>query len=116
MQGIELSRPIVFLDVETTGTNIKKDRIVEISVIKYNPDGTEVEKTVRVNPTIPIPKLASTIHGITDGDIANEPPFRSYAKGFLDFLNECDIGGYNALRFDIPLLQEEFARCDLTWD
>lgn len=116
MERIQLSRPIVFLDLETTGTNIKKDRIVEISVIKYNPDETEVEKTVRVNPTIPIPKLASIVHGITDDDIANEPPFRSYAIAFLDFLDGCDIGGYNVLRFDIPLLQEEFGRCDLEWN
>lgn len=116
MEGLQLKKSIVFLDLETTGINIRTDRIVEISVIKFNPDDTEVEKTVRVHPTIPIPKAASAIHGITDEDVMNEPPFDRFAKSFLDFINGCDIGGFNVLRFDIPLLQEEFKRCNLTWD
>jgi DNA polymerase-3 subunit epsilon len=116
MDVLQLKRPIVFLDLETTGTNIRTDRIVEISVIKYNPDGTEIEKTKRVNPNIPIPALASEVHGIRDEDVSNEPVFHGYAKGFLDFLENCDIGGFNVLRFDIPLLQEEFKRSGLTWD
>ena len=116
MDLLDLKRPIVFLDLETTGINIRTDRIVEISVIKYNPDGTEIEKTKRVNPRIPIPARASEVHGIRDEDVADEPGFHSYAKGFLDFLEGCDMGGFNVLRFDIPLLQEEFKRSGLTWD
>ena len=116
MKELQLTKSIVFLDLETTGINISTDRIVEISVIKFNPNDTEVEKTVRVNPTKPIPKAASAIHGITDKDVVNEPTFDRFAKSFLDFINGCDIGGFNVLRFDIPLLQEEFKRCNLTWD
>ena len=106
MEGLQLNRPLVFLDLETTGVYISKDKIVEISVIKFNPDGSEVEKTVRVNPGMPIPSSATAIHGITDGDVADEPPFHRYAKSFLDFITECDIGGFNVVKFDVPLLQE----------
>jgi len=116
MRGLELNRPIVFLDLETTGVNTRNDRIVEISAIKFNPDGTEIEKTKRVNPQIPIPASASAVHGIRDEDVSNEPHFHNYAKNFLDFLQGCDIGGFNGLRFDIPLLQEEFRRSGLIWD
>ena len=116
MQGLKLDRPIVFLDLETTGINPRHDRIVEISAIKCMPDGIEIEKTKRVNPRMPIPSLASEIHGIRDEDVANEPSFDNYAKGFLDFLQGCDIGGFNVLRFDIPLLIEEFKRSGLIWD
>ena len=116
MEGLQLNRPLVFLDLETTGVYISKDKIVEISVIKFNPDGSEVEKTVRVNPGMPIPSSATAIHGITDEDVADKPPFHRYAKSFLDFITECDIGGFNVVKFDVPLLQEEFKRCGLTWD
>lgn len=116
IEKVKLERPIVFLDLETTGKNITKDRIVEISVIKFTPDGSEVEKTVRVNPTIPISSAATAVHGITNENVANEPTFQRYAKSFLDFIIGCDIGGYNVSRFDGPLLKEEFKRCNLTWD
>jgi len=113
MEHLPLKRSIVFLDLETTGLNSRTDRIVEISVIKYNPDETYEERTVRVNPDIPIPPGASAVHGITNEDVANEPQFKQYAKSFLDFLDGCDISGYNAMRFDIPLLQKEFERAGL---
>ena len=116
MQKMQFKRPIVFLDLETTGINTRMDRIVEISVIKLNPDYTELEKAVRVNPGVPIPRAASDVHHITDEDVADEPTFDRYAKSFLDFIMGCDIGGFNVIRFDIPLLQEEFKRCNLTWD
>jgi DNA polymerase-3 subunit epsilon len=116
MEGLQLNKPLVFLDLETTGISISKDKIIEISIIKFNPDDSEVEKTVRVNPGIPIPQAATAIHGITDEDVANEPSFHRYAKSFFDFITGCDIGGFNVLKFDVPLLQQEFSRCSLSWD
>lgn len=111
-----LIRPIAFFDLETTGVNVASDRIVEISILKISPDGTKEIKTKRINPTIPIPKQASEIHGIYDKDIANEPTFKGIAKSLTEFLKNCDLAGYNSNRFDIPILVEEFMRVEIEFD
>lgn len=111
---MNLDKPIVFFDLETTGTNVVTDRIVEIGVVKLMPDGERIIKTRRCNPGIPIPEEATAIHGITNEDVENEPPFSAFAKGLNDFFIGCDLGGYNILEFDIPVLAEELLRCDIT--
>ena len=113
---MKLTKPLVFIDLETTGKFPSIDRIVEISTIKLNPDGTEIAKTVRVNPSIPIRKGAFEVHGISDQDVANEPTFSQYAKSFFEFIEGCDLAGYNLLRFDLRILQKEFKRCGLELD
>ncbi len=113
---LTLRRPIVFFDLETTGTNISHDRIVEISIVKVMPDGTEVVKTRRVNPEMPIPAEATAIHHITDEDVRNEPTFRQIAKSLAQLFVGCDIAGFNSNRFDIPLLDQEFQRADVDFD
>lgn len=113
---LTLRRPIVFFDLETTGTNITSDRIVEISIIKVMPDGSEIIKTRRVNPEMPIPAEATAIHHITDDDVRNEPTFRQIAKSLAKFFVGCDIAGFNSNRFDIPLLDQEFQRADVDFD
>lgn len=113
---LKLKRPIVFFDLETTGLNPATDRIIEICVIKLNPDGTREIKTRRINPTIPISKESSEITGITDEDVKDSPKFRQLGKGIASFMSGCDISGYNILRFDIPLLVEEFKRIDVDFD
>lgn len=113
---MELKKPIAFIDLETTGTDINNDRIVEISICKVNLDFSREVKTRRVNPGILIPAGASEIHGIKDEDVANEPPFRSIAKGIHAFIDGCDIGGFNSNNFDIPLLFNEFERSGIQWD
>lgn len=113
---LNLTKPIVFFDLETTGTNVTQDRIVEISIIKVLPDGKEIEKTRRVNPGIPIPAEATAVHHITDEDVANEPTFRQIAKSLADLFTDSDIAGFNSNRFDIPLLIEEFHRAGVTLD
>jgi len=113
---LKLKRPIVFFDLETTGTNITHDRIVEISLIKVMPDGSELERTRRINPEIPIPAEASAIHGIYDADVAGEPTFRQVAASLAQMLEGCDIAGFNSNRFDIPLLDQEFTRAGVNFD
>ncbi|HPE86142.1 MAG: 3'-5' exonuclease [Bacteroidales bacterium] len=107
---LNLKRPIVFFDLETTGLNIVNDRIVEIAMLKITPDGEEILKTHLINPGIPIPPFVTTIHGISDDDVKNKPLFKQIAGSMNDFLKNCDLAGFNALRFDIPLLAEEFLR------
>jgi DNA polymerase-3 subunit epsilon len=114
--NLNLKKPIVFLDIETTGTNIVTDRIVEISLLKVFPDGQEIIRTYRVNPAVPIPKTATDIHGITDDDVKDEPLFREIAKAIGQFIEGCDIAGYNSNMFDIPLLAEEFLRAEVDFD
>jgi DNA polymerase-3 subunit epsilon len=110
MQNLQRDRPIAFLDLETTGLSINQDRIVELTVLKIHPDGTEQMKSERINPDMPIPPEATAIHGITDDDVAAAPRFRQYANSLLEFLTDCDIGGFGIMRFDIPLLEAEFRR------
>ncbi len=109
---LKLKKPLAFIDLETTGINISKDRIVEISIAKANIDGTVDLKTKRINPTIPIPLESSLIHGIYDEDIKDEPTFKQLAKSLSQFLDGCDLAGFNSNRFDIPMLVEEFLRID----
>lgn len=116
MIKLNLTRPIAFFDLETTGVNVASDRIVEISILKILPDGSKEVKTKRINPTIPIPKQSSEIHGIYDEDIVNESTFKSIAKSLADFLKDCDLAGYNSNKFDIPILAEEFLRADIDFD
>ncbi len=113
---LTLRRPIVFFDLETTGTNISHDRIVEISIVKVMPDGSEIVKTRRVNPEMPIPAEATAIHHITDDDVKNEPTFKQIAKSLAQLFVGCDIAGFNSNRFDIPLLDQEFQRADVDFD
>ena len=113
---LQLTRPIVFFDLETTGTNINTDRIVEISVIKLMPDGRTISKTRRINPEMHIPEEATAIHRITDEDVAQEPTFRQVASSLAQMLQGCDIAGFNSNRFDIPLLDQEFVRAKVDFD
>ena len=112
---LSLKNPLLFFDIESTGLNVASDRIVEISLVKVSPgapgEPNKVEvKTRRINPTIPIPPEAQAIHGISDEDVKDCPTFRQIAKSLARLMEGCDIAGYNSLKFDIPLLAEEFAR------
>ncbi len=113
---LNLKNPLAFIDLETTGIDVAKDRIVELSVIKVNIDGREDLKDIRINPTIPIPKESSDIHGINDEDIKEAPTFKEIAKELSAFLEGCDFAGYNSNRFDFPLLAEEFLRAEIDFD
>ena len=113
---LNLETPLAFFDLETTGINIQKDRIVEISIVKVFPDGTDERLTQRINPTIPIPKSTTDIHGISDEDVKNEPTFCEMAQRIYEYLEPCDLAGYNSARFDIPVLMEEFLRCGIHFD
>ncbi len=113
---LKLTKPICFFDLETTGTVIGVDRIVEISILKLNPDGTRQIKTKRINPEIPIPEAAAKIHNITNEDVKDAPVFAKVAHEILQFMNGSDLGGYNSNKFDIPMLVEEFMRCDIAFD
>lgn len=107
---LNLKRPIIFFDLETTGTNVLKDRIVEISYIKVSPDGREHSMRYLVNPGMPIPPASTAVHHITDEDVADKPQFKEIAPEINRDFYGCDIAGYNSNRFDIPMLIEEFAR------
>ena len=111
-----LKKPICFFDLETTGINISKDRIVEISILKVFPNGTEESKTWLVNPEMEIPEEVIFIHGITNEKIANEPIFKEIAKDVHNMIKDSDLGGFNSNRFDIPLLAEEMLRADMDFD
>jgi DNA polymerase-3 subunit epsilon len=113
MSRLKLKRPLVWVDLETTGLDPRRDRIVEISVIREEPDGASEQKTRRVNPGMPIPPEATAIHGITDEDVRQEPGFDLLAKGFAKFLEGADLGGFGISRFDIPMLSAEFQRAGL---
>ena len=112
----ELQRPLAVFDIEATGTSPRSDRIVEIAVIRIHPDNTRDSKTYRVNPEMPIPPEATQIHSITDADVADCPRFADIAHELLTLLDGCDLAGYNVLRFDIPMLAEEFLRVGLQFD
>jgi DNA polymerase III subunit epsilon len=113
---LKLTKPIAFIDLETTGTNLGNDRIVEIAVIKILPDGTKSVKRKLINPEMPIPKASSDVHGISDEMVKDAPTFRQVAHEFKQVLDNCDLGGYNSNRFDIPLLVEEFLRVQVEFD
>ena len=113
---LNLKRPIVFFDLETTGVDTAKDRIVEISMVKVMPDGDEIVRTRLINPEMHIPEDASAVHGITDEDVKNEPTFAQIAKSLSQFIEGCDFGGFNSNRFDLPILVEEFLRAGVDVD
>lgn len=114
---MKINKPIAFFDLETTGVNISTDRIIEICIVRVSPPNETVEvKTFRVNPGMPIPDQSSAIHGIYDKDVANEPKFSEIAQQVFQFMKDCDLGGFNSIRFDIPLLIEEFFRAGIEFD
>ena len=114
--ALNLKKPLAFFDLETTGINITTDRIVEISIVKAMPDGSTTIKTHRVNPTIPIPLESSLIHGIYDEDVKDKPTFKSLAHSLTQFLEGADLAGFNIIRFDVPVLVEEFLRAGIDFD
>ncbi len=113
---LKLKNPLVIFDLETTGTNVVSDRIVEYSFVKVMPDGEIIKNTERVNPERPIPIETSLIHGIYDKDVKDKPAFKSLAKELSAFLHGCDLAGFNILKFDVPVLVEEFLRADVDFD
>ncbi|HUX59306.1 MAG TPA: 3'-5' exonuclease [Bacteroidales bacterium] len=113
---LKLKRSIAFIDLETTGINVSTDRIVELSVLKISPKGNEEWMTTRVNPEMAIPPKTTAIHGITDEDVAKAPVFREVARNLAAFLEGCDLAGYNAIKFDIPVLAEEFLRTNIDFN
>ncbi|GAA4791689.1 3'-5' exonuclease [Olivibacter ginsenosidimutans] len=113
---LNLKRPLAFFDLETTGVNVASDRIVEISILKAMPDGSEEVKTLRINPEMPIPLTSSLIHGIYDEDIKDAPTFKEVGQEIADFLEHADLAGYNSNKFDIPVLMEEFLRAGVDFD
>ena len=113
---LNLKRPLVFFDLETTGVDTAKDRIVEISMVKVMPNGDEVVRTRLINPQMSIPADATAIHGITDEDVKDAPTFAQIAKSLAQFIEGCDFGGFNSNRFDLPMLVEEFMRAGVDVD
>mgnify|MGYP004596622295 FL=1 len=107
---MKLDRPLVVFDIESTGVNARQDRIIELAAIRVEPDGTETEKCWLLNPGVPIPPETTAIHGITDDIVKNCPTFADAAAEIEAFFRDCDLSGFNADRFDIPCLEEEFAR------
>ena len=112
---IEMNRPLVVFDIESTGISPRRDRIIELAAVKVMPDGTEVSKCWLLNPTVHIPAEATAIHGIADEDVKDCPTFLEKAKEIFAFFEGCDLSGFNADRFDIPCLEEEFARCAMNF-
>jgi DNA polymerase-3 subunit epsilon len=117
LKHLPLTRPLAVLDLETTGINPKDDRIVEISILMLNPDGTANDhRTRRINPTIPIPAEATKVHKITDADVRDAPTFKMMARGIADFLTGCDLCGFNLKQFDLRVLLAEFARAGVPFE
>lgn len=113
---LQLTRPLVFIDLETTGTNLSTDRIVEIAIVKVSTDGTKSIKQKFINPQMPIPKSSTEIHGITDDKVKDAPTFKQVANELKQFIDDADFSGYNSNRFDVPMLMEEFLRAGLEID
>ncbi len=114
--NLNLKKPLAFFDLETTGLSVVHDRIIEIAILKVMPNGEELSYVKRVNPTIPISAEASRITGIKDADLKDEPCFKDIAKEVADFLENCDLAGFNSNKFDLPVLAEEFLRADVDFD
>lgn len=113
---MHLERPLIFLDLETTGVNINQDRIIELAMIKRFPDGNHETKVYVINPGMPIPPASSAIHGFKDSDVQDKPSFKDIAAEVKQFMHQCDLAGYNSNKFDIPLLGEEFERVGMDID
>lgn len=116
MTRLKLERPLAFIDLETTGISVGSDRIVEIAILKINPDGSKTSKVHRINPEMPISAESISIHGITDEAVKDEPTFTELAPSLFKFLFDCDLAGYNSNKFDIPMLVEEFFRAGIEFD
>lgn len=114
--NLKLYKPLCVFDLETTGTNVSKDRIVEISILKVNPDASRESKTWLVNPEMAIPKESTAVHGISDEKVANAPTFKEIASKVLEMISGTDLGGFNSNRFDVPLLAEELLRAGIDFD
>lgn len=114
--ALNLKNPLVIFDLETTGISISQDRIIEYSFIKIYPNQTRETRTERINPTIPIPQESSLIHGIYDKDVADAPEFKQVAKNLAKWLEGCDLGGFNVIKFDVPMLVEEFLRAEVEFE
>ena len=115
MSGLVLQRPLAVFDIESTGTDVQQDRIVELAIVKLLTDGSRQTKAWLVNPGVPIPPEVTAIHGITDADVADKPLFKDIAGIIATELDGCDVGGYNVVRFDIPMLEAEFRRAKFTF-
>ena len=113
---LQLKRPIAFIDLETTGVSLSADRIIEIAIIKILPDGSRQVKRKLINPEMPIPLSSTEIHGITDKMVKDAPTFKQVGNEIKMFIENCDLGGYNSNRFDIPILMEEFLRTGMDVD
>ena len=113
---LQLTKPLAFIDLETTGVNLGTDRIVEIAIVKILPDGSQTTKRKLINPGMPIPKASSDLHGITDEMVKDAPVFKQIAHELKQMLDGCDLAGYNSNRFDVPLLVEEFLRAEVEFD
>jgi DNA polymerase-3 subunit epsilon len=114
---LQLDRNLIFFDIESTGLNVIRDRIIQLAMIRYHKDGsTPIEKSYLINPGIPISAEAMAVHGITPQDVANKPSFQMLAKEIFEFIGDADLAGYNSNRFDIPVLMEEFARVGIDFD
>ena len=111
-----LERPLVFMDLETTGLRIGVDRIIELAVIRFDPNGDVLERVRRFNPEMPIPPEATAVHGISDADVADEPPFAARARSLVELLDPCDMAGFNLRRFDLPMLLAEFRRAGVNFE
>lgn len=113
---LNLTRPIIFFDLEATGINITRDKIVEISYIKVFPDGKEESKTMRLNPEIPIPRESTAVHHITNDDVKDAPRFEDVAKDLAKVFDGCDVAGFNSNRFDVPMLEQQFLSAGVDFD
>lgn len=116
MTNLKLTRPLAFIDLETTGVNVASDRIVEIAILKLHPNGDRDSKCMKINPERPIPAESTKFHHITDEDVKDCPTFKQAAPMLYAFIEGCDLAGYNSNKFDIPLLAEEFLRCEMEFD
>lgn len=116
LMELNLKKPLALFDLETTGLSVSNDRLIEISILKVTPEGKEEQRTWRVNPAMPIPAESIKFHGITDEDVANAPLFKEIGHEISQFLQGCDLAGYNVLKFDLPMLVEEFLRHDIPFD
>jgi len=114
MTNLQLTRPIAFIDTETTGLNNQEHRIVDICITKILPDGKEETLNSLINPTIPIPVESTEIHGITDADVQGKPTFKEFAQKIIDFIENCDLCGFN-IKFDLSFLESEFQRTGVTY-
>jgi len=113
---LSLKKPLAFIDLEATGINLGSDKIVEIAIVRILPDNTRLVKRKLINPEIPIPQVVTDIHGLTNEMLKDAPVFKQVANEIKQFLDNCDLGGYNSNRFDIPLLMEEFLRAGIDFD